>query len=300
MSEQVVLIAGASGFVGQALCASLQQDGVAFRCLVRRQPQAAHESQWDPQRAELDAELMGTAGVVINLAGAGIADALWTKKRKQLILESRVATTRCLVSAINEHAPHGCRLINASGLGYYGDRTELCDETGPLGDTFLAQVCQEWEAALGGLNAEQAHSSVAMRLGMVLGADGGALSKMLPPMRWGLGGRLGSGKQWVSWISRRDVVGAIRFLMAHQEIEGPVNLCAPEALSNDAFMRTLATVLGKPYWAHVPGFILRLRFGQMAKELLLASSRACPKVLQSHGFVFQDPDLEPCLQSILE
>ena len=300
MPEPLVLIAGSSGFVGQALCASLQQDAVAYRCLVRRPAQADHESSWDPQTGTVDAELFKRVTVVVNVAGAGIADALWTKQRKQLIMSSRVESTRSLVQAINQHASHPCRLINASGLGYYGDSDALCDEDAPMGQNFLASVCQAWEAALADLDQARGHSSVAMRLGMVLGPDGGALAKMLPPMRWGMGGRLGSGKQWVSWVSRDDVVSAIRLFMTNDEIRGPVNLCAPQALPNEAFMRCLAKVLGKPFWAHVPAWILRLRFGQMAKELLLASSRACPNVLQSHGFVFKDPDLEQCLQSILE
>ena len=300
MSIAPIVIAGSSGFVGRALCDFLHKQGKPFVRLVRREPLADNESFWQPENDVVDTALFAAATTIINLAGAGIADALWSKRRRQVILNSRIQSTRTLVTAINKHALQPCRLLNASGLGYYGSRDDVCTEDAGLGDGFLAEVCSAWEAPLEHLDETSGHSAVAMRLGMVLGADGGALSKMLPPMRFGLGGRLGSGKQWLSWVSQRDVVRVISYLMSHADITGAVNVCAPEALQNDAFMRSLAEVLGKPYWAHVPGFILRLRFGQMANELLLGSSRACPNVLQSHGFEFADSDLKQCLQNILE
>ncbi len=292
------IVAGASGFVGQALCAQWRERGLPFKRLVRRPVVSDEESQWDPQTGAVDLSLLRQADLVVNLAGVGVSEKRLTTQRKQAILNSRLQATSSLVTALNQITERSCRLINASGISYYGNSDAVCDESSPAGTGFLAGVCQQWEACLEALTAP--HSCVAMRIGMVLGAGGGALAEMLKPLRWGIAGRLGHGRQWMSWISRRDLLGVIDFLAERRDLSGAVNAVSPQTMQNEAFMRCLAGVMRRPFLLHAPAWALRLRFGEMADELLLSSNRICPKTLQEHGFSFQDPELESCLRLMLE
>ena len=298
MVETMRVIAGSSGFVGDSLCARWRAQGLKFKRLVRRPAASDEESHWDPQTGEIDRELIRDADVEVNLAGVSVSEKYLTQQRKQAILESRLFSTRCLVDALNKSVDKPKRLINASGISYYGDSEELCDEKSPKGQGFLADVCQQWEACLDALASP--HTAAAMRIGVVLGAGGGALEEMLKPMRWGIAGRIGNGRQWMSWISLRDLHGIIDFLSEQTDITGAVNAVVPEPIQNEAFMRTLAQIMRRPFFLHAPAWALRLRFGEMADEILLASNRICPHTLQQHGFSFLDTDLESCLRLILE
>lgn len=294
MDTRLFLIGGSSGFIGTALCRHLQQSGIRYKRLVRYQAQAADEIFWDPQQGQLDPQQLEQVTHVINLAGAPVADAVWTRRRKQLLYDSRIDSARLLCQRLQTAGRGNCRIISTSGVGYYPCSDELFDEAAAPGEGFLTDVCRDWEATFAGTN------HACLRLGVVLGPDGGALQKMLPPLRFGFGGHLGNGRQWMSWISRRDVIAALLFLAGHEEIQGPVNGVSPEPIRNHDFLQTLARVLNKPFWAHVPAWVLRLRFGEMARALLLCSNRVCPSVLHKHGFSFQDSDLESCFESIMK
>ena len=223
----------------------------------------------------------------------------WTSKRKRLILESRVNGLRTLTQAVRRCSQRPSVLISASATGFYGNRgDEVLDETSDSGAGFLAEVCREWE---GGLREVEniGLRTVSLRLGIVLSANGGALGKMLPAFKCGLGGRLGSGQQWMSWISKTDLLRAVHHVLVEPSIHGPVNTVAPEPVTNLEFTETLAKVLHRPAVIPVPAFILRLLFGQMADEALLASARVKPQQLQAGGFSFTHERLKSALQTEL-
>jgi uncharacterized protein (TIGR01777 family) len=296
-----VAVTGASGLVGTAVVSFLSERGREIVRLVRREPRStASEVYWNPDSGEIDGPALEGIDAVVHLGGVGIAAGRWTARRKTAILESRVASTRLLSNSLSEmnRPPH--TIICASAIGYYGDRgDELLNEESPPGAGFLADVCKAWEAATD--PARQAGLRVVnLRIGMVLSRHGGALKRMLPPFRMGLGGIVGSGRQYLSWIALSDLVRAIDFLLTADDSSGPVNAVAPQPVTNREFTRTLGRVLRRPTPLPLPGFAVRLLFGEMGEALLLAGSRVQPARLTQAGFSFEHPSLEAALNAELK
>ncbi len=296
----VFLIAGASGLVGRQLTAFLQTQGHTVRRLVRRAPAGADEVFWDPAAGTLDAYALRGVDGVINLSGVGVADARWSVERKAAILSSRVDSTRTLVRAMGEVRSERLRpfvFISASATGVYGDRgDEILTEDAPAGDGFLADVCKAWEREA--VMAEVLGVRVVkLRTGVVLTPAGGALAKLLPVFNAGLGGRLGSGAMWMSWISLDDLIGAIYHAVLDVRCAGAVNLVAPQPVTNAEFTRTLGRVLRRPAILPVPTLALKTVFGEMAQETLLASARVVPARLQAAGYVFRHENLSAALHA---
>lgn len=293
--SQTVVVAGASGLVGRALVAALTARGHRVRRLVRRAPAASDEVRWDPATGACDLGELGEADAVINLAGENLAAGRWTAARREAILRSRVDTTRTLVAAVKRTARRPEVFINASATGIYGDRgDEVLTEASAAGTGFLADVCRAWEEPLAALPAGV--RAVALRTGVVLTPQGGALAKMLPAFRLGVGGRLGNGRQWMSWITLDDLVGAIGHVLVDPRCQGPVNAVAPTPVTNAAFTAALGAALRRPAILPVPVFALRLLFGQMADEALLSSARVEPKALLDTGFEFRHRGIETALR----
>jgi uncharacterized protein (TIGR01777 family) len=295
-----VVVAGASGLIGRALCRHLPGRGHQVLPLVRRPVRAGETAiRWDPGAGHIDtAGLEGVDGVV-NLAGAGIGDRRWSGERKGVITESRIRSTALLASTLGGLDPPPQVLVNASAVGYYGDRgDEVLTESSDPGTGFLASLCRRWEAETG--PATEAGIRVARaRSGLVLTATGGALGRVLPLFRLGLGARLGSGSQWWSWITLTDEVAALTWLLEH-EVSGPVNLTAPVSVTNSEFTRLLARVLSRPAPLVVPPIALRTLLGaELADSLLLSSANVCPAALLDAGFPFTHPELEPALRAVL-
>lgn len=296
-----VAISGSSGFIGGALASALRSDGHRVVPLVRREVRPDEDAiRWDPGGPEMDPSGLEGLDAVVHLAGEGIGEHRWTAKQKERILHTRTMGTGVLADAIARCAVPPPVLLSGSAVGYYGTRgDEILDEQSGPGDIFLTQVCTAWEGATE--PAEKAGVRVAhLRSGVVLDASGGALAKMLPLFRLGLGGRLGSGKQWWPWISRTDEVRAMRFLLEH-EIEGPVNLTAPSPVTNATFTKELGSVLHRPTVLAVPKFGPSLLLGrQLAHELLFVSQRVVPRVLLDAGFEHAHPEVRDALQATLE
>ncbi|HEV7887786.1 MAG TPA: TIGR01777 family oxidoreductase [Acidimicrobiales bacterium] len=282
-----VLVTGASGLIGSALLAALPD----ARSLRRG-------SQWDPEQGVVDPAVLEGVDAVVHLAGAGIGDHRWTPEYKRRILDSRVNGTRALAGAA---ASSGSvrTFVCASAVGYYGDRgDEPVTEESPPGTGFLADVVRQWEAACAPA-ADAGVRVVNLRSGIVLSPEGGALKKQLLPFKAGLGGRLGSGRQWVSWISLADEVGVIRTALHDAGLVGPVNVTAPEPVTSAGFAKALGRALHRPAVMPVPAFGLRVLFGRdMADEMLLAGQRVLPAKLQSNGFNFQHPTLDRALEGL--
>ncbi len=290
-----IALAGSSGLVGAALVPALRAAGHEVRRLVRRAPRAADENAWDPARGEIDGAALAGVDAVINLAGENIGAGRWTPVRREAIRSSRVDATRTLVAALRAAAPRPRVLINASACGFYGDRGEAwLDEGSAKGRGFLPEVCEAWEGEAGAAEALGVRV-VRLRFGLVLAREGGALARMLPLFRAGLGGRLGSGRQWMSWIGRADAVAAIGHALAERRCAGAMNLVAPEPVTNATFAATLGRALRRPAVLPAPAWALRLVFGAMADEALLASTRAEPAQLRATGFVFRHPTLRQAL-----
>lgn len=277
---------------------ALRDRGHAVETLVRR-PAAANEHQWAPQRGELDPSVLSGVDVIVNLNGRNISEGRWSAAVKHELRSSRLDSTQTLVAAIRAADRPPQVLVNASATGYYGDRgDEPLDETTASGDGFLAALCADWEAAAAA--AEPAGTRVVMlRLGMVLDAGGGALSKMLTPFKLGFGGPIGNGRQYWPWIAMDDVIGAVFHLLADEAVSGPVNLVAPEPVTSRAFARTLGEQLGRPAIVPAPAFAVKLALGEMAEALLLASTRAVPAVLERTGYAFAAPTLATALRQLL-
>lgn len=295
-----VAIAGASGLVGSALVPALREAGHEVVRLVRREARAADELSWDPVRGEIERARMEGVDAVINLAGENIGAGRWTRARREAILQSRVDATRTLAAVIAGMARKPAVLLSASAVGIYGHRgDEVLDEGIAEGRGFLPDVCRAWEAHA--RTAERAGvRTVRLRFGVILARDGGALAKMLPLFRAGLGGRLGSGRQWMSWVSLDDVVGVVLAALSDARLSGPINVVAPNAVTNVEFTATLARVLRRPAVVPVPAWALRLVVGRaMADEALLASARARPGVLEAGGFRFRQAELEAALRAVL-
>jgi uncharacterized protein len=299
------VVTGATGFVGQELVRRLQSAGDVLA--LARTPDAARKvlpatcgiQRWGGQDL-LRAEVFSGADAVVHLAGEPVAAKRWTAERKREILESRVRSTRRLVESL-AGLPRGGRprvLVSASAIGFYGDRGDtVLDETAAAGSGFLAEVCRGWETAAHAA-VELGIRTVTLRIGVVLGPDGGALARMLPIFRAGVGGRLGAGTQWMSWIDRSDLTRLIAFAVDDERVQGPLNAVAPEPVRNREFTAALGQALGRPTLFPVPAFALRLAMGEMA-EVVLASQRVHPEKASDLGFRFDRPALPPALSALL-
>jgi uncharacterized protein (TIGR01777 family) len=299
------VISGANGFVGGALTQGLESRGHTVLRLVRRQPASASERQWKPQSGSMDPQLLAGADVVINFSGENLTAQRWTAEYKQLLLDSRVMPTSALATALaslKSEQPEQCPglFISTSAVGFYGYEgggNELT-EASPSGQGFLAEVCRQWEAATEPAEAA-AVRTVHLRLGVVLAADGGALGKMMDPIKKGLGGRLGSGRQMLSWIANEEILPLVEHLIAHSELSSAVNAVSPNAVSNAQFTELLCKQLGKHMFLPVPPFALRALLGEMADELLLGGQNAVPQKLSASGYRFRWPELATLLAHLL-
>ncbi|HEY8545639.1 MAG TPA: TIGR01777 family oxidoreductase [Acidimicrobiales bacterium] len=297
-----VAITGSSGLIGSALAASLRGDGHEVVRLVRspRDAAAPDAVAWDPAAGAVDrAGLEGVEGVV-HLAGAGVGDKRWTEARKQEVLESRTRGTGLLAQTLAELDPPPKVLVSGSAIGFYGDRgdEELTEDRAP-GGGFLANLVIAWEQSAQAAR-DAGIRTVLARTGIVLSTDGGAFPKMLLPFRLGVGGPFGSGRQWMSWITLADEVAALRFLLDHDDLEGPVNLTAPGAVRNRDFAKALGRALHRPAVLPVPKFALKLVLGgQMAEEMTFFSQRVVPAALTGAGFGFAHPDIDTGLAAVL-
>jgi len=294
-----ILVSGSHGLVGKALIRSLTPDGHEIVRLVRGKPSGATEIEWYPNEGNLDAASLEGIDAVVHLAGESIASGRWSEEKKRAIRDSRVKGTALLSDALARLSRPPSVFVSASAIGYYGNRgDELLTETSAPGDDFLAKVCVEWENAT--IPAiEKGIRTVHARFGIILDAKEGALGKMLTPFQMGIGGRVGDGKQWMSWIDIEDVVNGLKSLLTDSSVNGPVNFVAPNPVTNAEFTKTLGRVLSKPTLFPIPAFGVRLAFGEMADALLLSSQRVEPSVLVQIGFGFAYPTLESALRHIL-
>ena len=292
----VVAISGSSGLIGSALVHRIERHGGQVRRLVRRAARSSAEVSWDPTRGVIDADSLEGVDAVINLAGENLAQR-WTDDIKRRIRDSRVQSTTLLAKTIATLAGKPKVFLSGSAIGVYGSRgDEMLDESSSLGDDFLASVCKDWEAA-----AEPAADAgirvVNLRTGIVLSNEGGALPKMVLPFRFGVGGKIGSGRQWMSWIALADYIDAVALLLTTESMRGPVNMVSINPVTNEEFAHTIARVLGRPAMVPVPSFALKLMMGEMAEDTVLASQRVAPRRLLDGGFQFTFPTLESALRS---
>lgn len=299
-----IVIFGATGYIGKMLFTALLSEGYEIT-VVSRDVERAREilgdnaefCQWDGEDEATLKKILVETNAVINLSGESIAAKSWTDKQKQKILSSRVNTTSVIVKAINQMENKPDVLLQASAIGYYGpDLNKTFDESSPAGAGFLAEVSQQWEVAASSLNENV--RLVLLRTGVVIGQDGGALEPMAKPFRYGLGGYVGSGKQWFSWIHLDDEVRAIVFLLENNDARGVFNLTAPEPVRMKTFAKELGRVLKKPSWFHVPSFVIKLIMGQMGEEIILSGQNVLPKKLNEVGFKFQFSEIRPALTNI--
>ena len=285
--------------VGSALIPRLEADGGEIIRLVRDTPRA-NEVEWHPNQDEIDPAKLNGFGAIINLAGENVAEGRWTDEKKRRIRDSRVNGTHLLSEAIAKTPQKPQVFLCASATGIYGDRgDEILDEQSESGSGFLAGVCREWEKA-----TEPASKAgvrvVNLRFGPILARAGGMMEKMLTPFKLGLGGKIGSGKQYISWVAIDDAVSAILLALKDGSIRGPLNVVSPNPVTNEEFTKTLGEVLSRPTVMAMPAFAARLAFGEMADEMLLVSQRVVPKKLNAAGFEFQYRELEPTLRTYLE
>jgi uncharacterized protein len=296
-----IAVTGSTGLIGSALVRFLRAGGHTVTRVTRSGPNAPDEIRWDIERGQLRAEDLRGVDAVVHLAGEGIAERRWTDEQKRRILESRTKSTQLLAKTIAGMEDGPRTLVSASAIGYYGDRGDavLTEDSGP-GEGFLPEVCTAWEAA-----ADPAREAgvrvVHPRIGIVQTPDGGALGKLLPLYRFGLGGKLGSGKQYWSWVSREDVIGLIHHALTSTDLEGPVNAVAPNPVTNAEYTRTLAGVLRRPAILPVPKFGPAILLGrELAQNLLFDSARILPEKAEKDGYTFQHTNLEVCLRDILD
>jgi uncharacterized protein len=295
-----VLISGGSGLVGTALTESLRSEGHTVALLVRPGGAASEgDIRWDPSSGFVNLDAMEATDAVVNLNGASIGGGRWTSARKKILCTSRVDSTRFLVDSIAHLKQKPRVFVSASAVGYYGNRgDEILTESSAPGNDFLAEVCRDWEAEE--LRAQASGiRTVITRFGVILSSNGGALKQMLTPFKLGMGGRLGSGQQWMSWIALDDVVGILRSALSNEQVSGPVNVVAPNPVQNSEFTRVLASVLHRPAIFPAPAFALRLAIGEMADALLLSSQRVHSERPPSATYAFQYENLEPALHAIL-
>ncbi len=293
-----IVVAGGTGFIGEPLVRRLSNgNDVAVLTRTPAHVRAGRALKWDPPEHDVWADVVAAADVVINLAGENIAQR-WSAERKARIVSSRLDSTNALIDAMRSAPPRARTFINASAVGYYGSRgDEMLDESSAQGSGFLADVVMRWEAV-----AQQAESIarlVILRFGVVLDRDGGALRKMLPPFLLGAGGRVGNGNQWLSWIHRDDVVGLIEWIVANESARGIYNAVTPEPVRNREFTRALSRAVRRPAILPVPAFALRLVFGEMADETLLASQRVVSSRASDEGFSFEHREVEEALRHSL-
>jgi len=290
---QRIAITGASGLIGTALVGKLKSDGYTVQRLVRRPTVSSEEIFWNPATQEIDLNALAGVDAVIHLAGAGVGDKRWTKKYKSEILNSRLLGTTTIANAVAQIKPKV--FISSSAIGWYGETgNRAVIESDRGGDDFLAAVCREWEAA-----ADLAGDvrTVKIRTGLVLDPTGGALGRMLPLFRFGLGGKLGNGKQWWSWITLHDHLRAIEFILENKNISGPVNLTSPNPVTNQEFTSALARALRRPALFPAPAFALKAALGGFSTEIL-GSKKVLPGVLQEAGFNFEFPHIGPALDAL--
>jgi len=292
-----VVVAGSSGLIGSALLPVLRHAGHEVLRLVRRPAAARDERMWDPPAGRIQDGTLDGVDAVLNLCGAGIGDKRWSQARKQTLLDSRVEPTEVLAAAVAEHKVPV--LVNASAVGFYGDTGDRSvDESGPKGQGFLADLVHEWESATQPARDAGARV-VVLRTGLVFSPSGGLLGKLKPLVSFMLGGKLGDGRQYWPWISLDDELAAIRFVLEHEDISGPVNLCAPEQLTNAQLTRELGEAMGRPTPWTIPGFAIRAVLGEFADEGILIGQRVTPKALLEHGFEFQHETLATALADVL-
>lgn len=293
-----ILITGASGLIGRALQRSLA--GHELLLAGRSEPNAPDKIQWDAEKGFSEPERLEGLDAVIHLAGENISGFRWTEAKKKAIRDSRVLGTRSVVHALSSLGLRPKVFISGSATGYYGDRgSEILTESSPPGDTFLADVCKAWEdeaAAAERLGIR----TVMMRTGIVLSAEGGALAKMLTPFKLGVGGVVGSGEQWMSWVALDDVVGAVGFALDREDFSGPMNAVAPNPVTNSEFTKTLGEAISRPTIFPLPAFAVNLAFGEMGDALLLDSTRAVPDRLLKAGYSFRFENLGLALQNALK
>ncbi len=296
-----ILITGASGLIGKELSKALVGKGYEILAATRKTSGKPNEIEWDTEKGFADKDLpqLENLQAIIHLAGENVSGR-WTDEKKRKIMDSRVHGTRSVVEAIAKLENKPKVFISGSATGIYGDRAdETMTETSAAGDTFLAEVVKNWEA-----EAVKAENSgvrvVLLRTGIVLAKDGGALAQMLTPFKFGVGGTLGSGKQWMSWISLEDEIRAIIFALENENIRGAVNLVAPHPVTNEQFTDTLGAVVHRPTILPLPAFAVNLAFGEMGDALLLDSTRVVPTKLQEHGFEFKYPELKPALEAAVK
>ena len=290
-----VLIAGASGLVGSALVTALEAEGAEVTRLVRSFPRAG-EIEWHPNNDQLNPVQLEGFDAVINLAGENIAGGRWTDDQKRKIRDSRVNGTHLLSEAIAKLSKRPGVFVCASATGIYGDRDdEILDEQSDSGGGFLAGVCREWEQATAPAVAAGVRT-VHLRFGPILAREGGMLAKLLTPFKMGMGGKVGSGKQYISWVAIEDAIGAIKVALDDESVRGPLNVVSPNPVTNEVFTKTLGHVLNRPTALAIPAFAAKLAFGEMADEMLLTSQRVVPKRLIEAGYEFQQPELEGALR----
>lgn len=299
-----VIITGGSGLLGRALAENLAADGNEVVVLSRRPqsvrglPAGVRAEQWDGRTAAGWGALASGAGAIVNLAGENLSSGRWTAARKQRIVQSRVNAGRAVLEAVQAAAVKPAVVIQASGIGHYGPHgDEVLTEQSPAGDDFAARITLDWEAATAPLDALGVRRAV-VRMGPSLTPHGGALPLMMLPFRMFMGGPLGSGKQWLSWIHIADTIAALRFLMDHESARGIFNVCSPQPVTNAEFGRVLGRVMRRPYWLPAPAFAMRLALGEMASTVL-EGQRAAPAHLQELGFAFRFAALEPALRDLL-
>ena len=295
----IIVLAGASGLIGTALKSALREDGHDLRVLVRRDPTAADEQRWQPGQRDLAPEVMSGADAVVNLSGASIDGRRWTDSYKRELLDSRLGATNTLVDAIlaaGDQAP--ATLLSGSAVGYYGDTgDQIVDESQPVGTGFLADVCRRWEAAAA--RADGRTRVVFQRTGLVLSRRGGLLGRLRPLVKAGLGGKVGSGRQFQPWIALPDYLAATRFLL-DADVRGAVNLTGPAPVRQEEFVAEMGRILRRPTVVPAPGFAVRVALGGLADEGVLVGQRAVPAVLETAGFRFTYPTLSAALTWALE
>lgn len=294
-----LLLSGSHGLVGKALVTRLEAEGHEIFRLVRHAPVSESEIEWSPDRYSIALARLEGFAAVVHLAGESIAEGRWDEGKKKRIRESRVKGTKLLGDALANLSRPPKTLIAASAIGYYGNRgDEVLTETSAPGNDFLADVCVEWEKATQ-LATEKAIRVVNARFGIILSAEGGALAKMLTPFRMGVGGRIGTGKQWMSWIALDDVVEGLIYALTNESLRGPVNFVAPNPVTNAAFTKAMGSVLSRPTLFPVPAFAARIAFGEMADALLLSSQRVAPTRLKEADYRFSYSELEQALSALL-
>ncbi len=289
------LVTGASGLIGEALCSYLSTAGHKVIRLVRHTPRSTDERFWNPESGEISPDAFDSIDVVVHLAGENIAGRRWSSSYKNKLRHSRVRTSKLLASAIENLSQKPKVFIAASGVGIYGDTGDSCaNDATPAGEGFLAQLASEWEGSYAHLSPNV--RVVSLRFGTVLSPRGGALRKMLPAFQLGVGGPLGRGNQWMSWISLQDVVGIIEHVAFTESLSGGINVTAPESCTNREFTKTVGRVLHRPTLLPAPATALRLALGEMAQALLLANCRVAPQKLIDSGYAFELPTLEEALR----